>query len=656
MPQLEKILPMLKRVTKSKNGYMACCPAHDDKNPSLSLKRRDDGGVLFNCFGGCSLEDVLAALGLMTQDIMPDAENQTNKTYSRSGSKQVNNVKYFNTAKEAIASISEYKGAYSKYWTYTDCDGKPESVVVRWDTKAGKVIRPVSKTSKGWANKAMDSPRHLYKLPSLDLAEIVYVTEGEKAAGALVGIGLVATTSQGGSKAASKTDWTPLSGKTVVILPDNDDAGERYATDVLKQLAQLETLPKVKIARLPELPDKGDVFDFVGSFKDDKEMCLIAIQACIETAEEVSLTGLIEKPKQQRTTEVSTIPILVCLEDVVSKAVSWLWSNRIAEGKLTMISGDPCLAKSTLTMGIAANVSTGEPWADCPGIRREPGGVVILSAEDDLADTIKPRLQAAGADMKQIVSLKAVRRTCDGAENESMFSLATDMPQLREAIASVENCKLVIIDPISAYLGNADSHKDAQVRALLAPLSDLASDMGVAIISVAHLNKSNGSKAIYRTGGSIAFVAAVRSAYVVIKDPKDPERRLFMPTKSNLAPSDIGGLAYTVEGVNIPIEGGEITAPLVKIEPDIIVGSADDYMGEPDNDSQERDEMVDWLCETISTEGVTHSVEILRLAKQMGFAVKSLRKAFKGLGGKYKKEGFGKDSIVKWILPEIPKI
>ncbi len=129
-----------------------------------------------------------------------------------------------------------------------------------------------------------------------------------------------------------------------------------------------------------------------------------------------------------------------------------------------------------------------------------------------------------------------------------------------------------------------------------------------------------------------------------------------MPTKSNLAPSDIGGLAYTVEGVNIPIEGGEITAPLAKIEPDIIVGSADDYMGEPDNDSQERDEMVDWLCETISTEGVTHSVEILRLAKQMGFAVKSLRKAFKGLGGKYKKEGFGKDSIVKWILPEIPKI
>ena len=656
MPQLEKLLSRLERVTKSENGYMACCPAHDDKNPSLSLKRRDDGGVLIHCFGGCQVEDVLAAIGLMMQDIMPEADYRTKNTHSRSHNKPPVNVKYFKTANEAIASISEYKGAYSKYWTYTDCDGKPESVVVRWDTKAGKEIRPVSKTAKGWANKAMDSPRNLYKLPSLDSAEIVYVAEGEKAADSLIGLGLTATTSQGGSKAVTKTDWSPLSGKNVAILPDNDNAGEQYAADVIKQLAQLKPLPKVRIARLPELPDKGDAFDFVVSFEEDREMCLFAIQACVETAKEVSLDGLFKKQKPQQTMEVSTIPILVNLDDVVSKAVSWLWINRIAEGKLTMISGDPCLGKSTFTMDIAARVSSGEPWADSPAIHREPGGVVILSAEDDLADTIKPRLQAAGANMKRIVSLKAVRRTCDGAVNETMFSLATDMPQLREAVRQVDDCRLVIIDPISAYLGNTDSHKDAQVRGLLAPLSELASDMGVAIISVAHLNKSNGNKAIYRTGGSIAFVAAVRSAYVVIKDPKDPERRLFMPTKSNLAPSDIGGLAYTVEGVNIPIEDGEITAPAVRIEPDAIIGSADDYMGEPNNDSQERDEMIDWLCETISTEGVTHSVEILRQAKQMGFAAKSLRKTFKELGGKYKKDGFGKGSILRWVLPKMPGI
>jgi putative DNA primase/helicase len=354
------------------------------------------------------------------------------------------------------------------------------------------------------------------------------------------------------------------------------------------------------------------------------------------------------EPNHKREPLVQLKPILVNLDDVVSKPIAWLWKDRIAIGKLTMISGDPCLGKSTFTMDIAARVSNGAPWADIPEVEREAGGVVILSAEDDLADTIKPRLQAAGANTKRIVALKAVQRSCDDVVYETMFSLATDMLQLRQAVEKVDDCRLIVIDPISAYLGGTDSHKDAQVRGVLAPLSELASDLGVAVITVAHLNKSNGGKAIYRTGGSIAFVAAVRSAFVVVKDLKDPNRRLVLPTKNNLAPSDIGGLAYTVESATVPVEGGEVSAPLVMIEPDPVVGCADDYMVEPNVEEDDQDDATEWLKDTLS-DGAVGSTELFRMASLQGFNKNIIRRAYNRLGGKPKKSGF--DGGWNWELP-----
>jgi putative DNA primase/helicase len=355
-----------------------------------------------------------------------------------------------------------------------------------------------------------------------------------------------------------------------------------------------------------------------------------------------------ESNQYKRKQTVESKPIITWLEDVEIEKVTWLWDNRIPIGKLTLISGDPCLGKSTFTMDIAARVSSGAPWADSLTIEREPGGVVILSAEDGLADTIKPRLQAAGAKMKRIISLDAVQRFCDGVETESAFSLGADVPQLREAIQQVEDCRLVIIDPISAYLGSTDSHKDSQVRGLLAPLAKLAEDTGVAIILVAHLNKSNGKKAIYRTGGSIAFTAAMRAAFVVVKDTKDPERRLFLPTKNNLAPGDIGGLAYTVEGVNIPSDSGDVSAPVVRIDPEAIDSNADDYMVEPNGDTDDQDDAAEWLGDTL-TGGVLGSTEVFRMARQQGFTNSVIRRAFKRLGGKPKKTSF--DGGWKWELP-----
>jgi hypothetical protein len=300
MKPLEKLLDRLERVTKSGSDFKALCPAHDDRTPSLSISESDGGRVLVHCHAGCKTQDVLNAIGLDMRDIMPESNGIYTSTvstpsqcrygvdvstpYSIDGV-DVDAGKYFKTAEEAIDSLCNYLGAYSQNWKYTDTNGEPVAVVLRWDTESSKEIRPVTKCPKGWICRAMNTPRLLYQLPTIEPAEVVYITEGEKSAESLIELGFTATTSQGGCKAAIKTDWTPLAGKTVVILPDNDDAGERYASDVIEQLEQLTTPPRVKVVCLPELPEKGDAFDFVLRFGDDQTACMVAIQEAVDAIE-----------------------------------------------------------------------------------------------------------------------------------------------------------------------------------------------------------------------------------------------------------------------------------------------------------------------------------------------------------------------------------
>ncbi len=150
--------------------------------------------------------------------------------------------------------------------------------VLRWDPQAsgqGKIIRPVSHNGDGWMIGGMPQPRPLYRLPDLADAEQIFVVEGEKAAEAGRIWNLATTTSPHGSKSAAKADWSPLAGKRVVILPDNDAAGERYAADVAAQLSRQTPRPEVRVIRLaelwPHLPKAGDLADLV-ELKDDDEV------------------------------------------------------------------------------------------------------------------------------------------------------------------------------------------------------------------------------------------------------------------------------------------------------------------------------------------------------------------------------------------------
>ena len=199
-------------------------------------------------------------------------------------------------------------------------------------------------------------------------------------------------------------------------------------------------------------------------------------------------------------------PVLVTISDVEPEQVRWLWENVVPRAKVTIFAGDPGLGKSFVALDFAARVT------------RDGEEVILLSAEDDPADTIRPRLDAAGADTNRVHVLTAVRsQGSGGKQTDRMLRLDRDIEQIAQAIKQHPDTALVIIDPLSAYMGDTDSRSDEQVRSILAPLAELASRTGVAIVCIKHLNKGEERSAMYRAGGSIGFVAAARVVWMFVR-------------------------------------------------------------------------------------------------------------------------------------------
>jgi putative DNA primase/helicase len=330
-------------------------------------------------------------------------------------------------------------------------------------------------------------------------------------------------------------------------------------------------------------------------------------------------------------------PVCTRLSDVTPRPVEWLWHGRIALGKITLIVGDPGLGKSFLTCDLAARVSTGTAWPDDICRDQRPADVILLNAEDGLDDTVRPRLDAAGADVSRIVAIEGVSMLDPKTQKQRvhLFNLARDLPRLRTALKHNPQTKLVIVDPVSAFLGQTDSHSNAEVRGLLAPLAELAAKHRVAMVLISHLNKGGGPKSVYRVNGSLAFPAAARAAWLVAKDQLDADRRLFLPIKNNLA-RDNGGLAYRID------DSGKIVwdAAAVTIR-------ADDVLAAGEKPSK-CDTAEDWLAEYLR-DGPKPVKEIDAEAEAAGINNRTLRRAREGLGIRPRKAGFGLGWC--WALP-----
>lgn len=214
----------------------------------------------------------------------------------------------------------------------------------------------------------------------------------------------------------------------------------------------------------------------------------------------------------------------VCLADVAPEEVGWLWEHRIPFGKISILDGDPGLGKSTVTLALIAYVTTGRALPH--GVAREPAAAVLASTEDGLGDTIRPRLDAAGADVSRVHAIPL----------DEGFRIPEDVGRLEETIKA-KGAKLVIIDPLMAVLSaERSSHNDQDVRGALAPLAAVADRTGAAVLIVRHLNKSGTGPAMYRGGGSIGITGAARSVLLLAQDPDDESARILARVKCNLAP------------------------------------------------------------------------------------------------------------------------
>ncbi len=327
--------------------------------------------------------------------------------------------------------------------------------------------------------------------------------------------------------------------------------------------------------------------------------------------------------------------------DIAPQPVRWLWPGRLPLGKVTLLAGEPGLGKSQLTCEIAASVSTGREWPLGEG-RAPPGNVLIFSAEDDPADTIIPRLQAAGADLKRVSIVTSVRR---GNARRS-FSLQDDLPLLEAEIERIGDLVLVIIDPVTSYLGKVDSHKNAELRAVLEPLGELAARRGFSVLAVTHFSKGGTGSANNRIIGSIAFVAAARAAHIVALDKDDEERRLFIPTKNNVGPK-CQGLSFRMQ--LLKISNGEF-APSVLWEGATDI-SAEEALGigsGRDRSAPAREEAEEFL-KAILAHAPLPQRRIKSEAEQAGVAWAAVRRAKTTLGVTASKSGL--DGGWVWELP-----
>ena len=330
------------------------------------------------------------------------------------------------------------------------------------------------------------------------------------------------------------------------------------------------------------------------------------------------------------------------MSDVQPEPITWLWPPRIAQGKVTLIAGDPGLGKSMITVAMAAHVSRGTPWpvdrSCCP-----QGDTIMVSAEDDPGDTIRPRLDAAGADVSRVHVLTMVSELDrDGNPRERSFNLAKDIPGLDDLLRQTPECRLVTIDPVSAYLGGTDSHNNADIRALLTPLAAMASRHKVAVVAVTHLNKAQQANALYRASGSLAFVAAARAAYSVTKDPDDPDRRLILPLKNNLG-DDRTGFAYTI----IEADNG---APVLAWEDEPVEMTLEDLANAVTERKPRPVETAKaWLNAQLH-DGPVLVTELQERAEDEGHAWRTVERAKKELNVRSIKTRF--DGKREWRLPE----
>ena len=329
---------------------------------------------------------------------------------------------------------------------------------------------------------------------------------------------------------------------------------------------------------------------------------------------------------------VEMAPTFRPLSEYEERKMKWLWKGWLPLGELTLLVGDPKAGKGLVSLELACRVSRGQAWPD--GQKNTKGRVILLSAEDDIETVIKPRIRIHEGDQEQFDVLDV--SSC------ATFSLARDLPVLREKIEETK-ARLVIIDPINSYIGGKiDSFKDTEIRSVLQPLLTLAHECRVAVIAVAHMNKNSKQAALHRVLGSIGYVGVARQVIFVVRDREEKTRRLFYLGAANNT-EDGKARAYSIAAIDdiphLTWEKGE-------------VGLIGDELF-----SERKESQTDRAAKFIEARlkgRVVRAERIYREGQEQGFSQTVLDKAARRLDVQRSRERNkkGQTKRVTWALPD----
>lgn len=335
-----------------------------------------------------------------------------------------------------------------------------------------------------------------------------------------------------------------------------------------------------------------------------------------------------EEEREEKMIE-DNLPVIRRYSQIKLERLEWIWPNRIPKGKITLVVGNPKVGKSMLVLYIAAQISQGARWPDQPGLQDAPGSVIILTTEDSPSDTIRPRLEAAGADLDKIIEVKAQEYHGNEYEYRPMYDLTRDLPVLEEAVRQIGDVQVVIIDPITAFMGGKNENSNTDVREFAAPLSEMAERYKLAVVGVSHLNKKSDVQAAYRVLGSIGWTATARAIWFVAEDKEEESKKYMLPCGGNLGKKPTGLIYWLVDEEVVSLEGPiesvrcEFEADAIEISPDDVLAGARVLSA--------KEEAMEWLKDYLRDGPIAAGV-VMREVEKEGIKKRTLDRAKKGLG------------------------
>jgi hypothetical protein len=487
---LDSVVAKLKGVKRDGAGYKAPCVCHNETTASLDI-RDGESAVLIHCFGcGAGAEQVCPAIGMEVRDLFFNSRNGHASNGSGASNRPL-----------TLEAFAKRKGFTTEFLTEQGISQAGNSLTFKYLLMNGqRAPRQRIRTVSGFLwNEAKGRPTvyGLWRIPQSRKQRVsdMYLVEGESDSLTLWAHGFTALGIPGASNCETLQAPHVNGFSRIYIAREPDQGGETFEKGCVARLANLEFRGAVRVIEMQRAAVK-DISDLHVKHLNQAGVFETELALLVEMAQAVDLP-------------------IVGLEafdasSVEERKVEWLWRNRVALGKLTLFVGAPGLGKSFTALDFAARVSREANWPDW-GSNETVGRTIVFSAEDGIQDTIIARLKAQNANLANVTVCKRIREMNESGEmTRRGFNLTRDLPHLERLLDQHPDTKAVIIDPVSAYAGRADTHKNAEMRTeVLDPLSEMAERRELAVVAITHWNKGSGNP-LERVSGSIAFPAAAR--------------------------------------------------------------------------------------------------------------------------------------------------